>query len=286
MVGRDIKPVTSAGAGPAPTARRCSRSRICGPRATAAITAVKGVSLTVRAGEIVAVAGVSGNGQRELAEAITGLRPYTTRARSASRASRCAHGDARAAFDAGVGYVPEDRLGTGVAPSLSIAMNLALKSFRDNCRGPVPAARPDARRTPRTRSATFEIKASGPDQQTDYLSGGNLQKVVIAREFSASPSVLVAGSPTRGLDVSAVEQVHSFLLRAAESGTAVLLISEDLDEILALNDRIFVMYEGGLSEMPRGASRRRDRAAHGRPGRSAAPSRVVRSGCRFAPCRP
>ena len=101
---------------------------------------------------------------------------------------------------------------------------------------------------------TFEIKASGPDQQTDYLSGGNLQKVVIAREFSAELNVLVAGSPTRGLDVSAVEQVHSYLLRAAESGTAVLLISEDLDEILALNDRILVMYEGTLTEVPPGAS--------------------------------
>jgi len=100
----------------------------------------------------------------------------------------------------------------------------------------------------------FEIKSSGPDQQTDYLSGGNLQKVVIAREFSASPKVLVAGSPTRGLDVSAVEQVHEFLLRAAEGGAAVVLISEDLDEILALNDRILVMYEGMLSEMPAGAS--------------------------------
>ena len=94
----------------------------------------------------------------------------------------------------------------------------------------------------------FEIKASGPDQETDYLSGGNLQKVVIAREFDANPSVLVAASPTRGLDVAAVEQVHAYLLRAAESGTAVLLISEDLDEIFALNDRVLVMYEGRLTE--------------------------------------
>jgi simple sugar transport system ATP-binding protein len=210
--------------------------------------AVRGVSLTVRAGEIAAIAGVAGNGQRELAEAITGLRTCTSgTVRVGGRAIRV--GDARAAFEAGIGYVPEDRLGTGVAPSLSIAMNFALKSFRADSRGPF--LRLAAMRTNAAQAiGTYEIKASGPDQQTDYLSGGNLQKVVIAREFGASPKVLVAGSPTRGLDVSAVEQVHTFLLQAAESGAAVLLISEDLDEILALHDRIFVMYEGSLSELP------------------------------------
>jgi simple sugar transport system ATP-binding protein len=210
------------------------------------------VSLTVRAGEIAAIAGVAGNGQRELAEAITGLRTCTSgTVRVGGRAIRV--GDARAAFEAGIGYVPEDRLGTGVAPSLSIAMNLALKSFRADSRGPF--LRLAAMRTNAAQAiGTYEIKASGPDQQTDYLSGGNLQKVVIAREFGASPKVLVAGSPTRGLDVSAVEQVHTFLLQAAESGAAVLLISEDLDEILALHDRIFVMYEGSLSELPTDAT--------------------------------
>ncbi len=216
------------------------------------ITAVKDVSLTVRSGEIAAIAGVSGNGQRELAEAIAGLRPYTKGSiRVNGKPLRA--GDARSAFDAGLGYIPEDRLGTGVAPSLSIAMNLALKSFRKDSRGPFLRLGL-MRENGVTAIDTYEIKAGGPDQQTDYLSGGNLQKVVIAREFSANPSVLVAGSPTRGLDVSAVEQVHSFLLRAAEGGAAVLLISEDLDEILALNDRILVMYEGTLTEMPSGAS--------------------------------
>ncbi|HEX7526098.1 MAG TPA: ABC transporter ATP-binding protein [Gaiellaceae bacterium] len=251
MVGRDIKPVTREGQA-RPDSPPVLEVEDLWAEGDRGITAVKGVSLTVRAGEIAAVAGVSGNGQRELAEAITGLRPYTKGSiRVKGKPVRA--GDARSAFEAGVGYVPEDRLGTGVAPSLSIAMNLALKSFRNNCRGPFLRLGP-MRTNAEHEISTFEIKASGPDQQTDYLSGGNLQKVVIAREFSASPSVLVAGSPTRGLDVSAVEQVHSFLLRAAENGTAVLLISEDLDEILALHDRIFVMYEGGLSEMPPGAS--------------------------------
>ena len=251
MVGREITPVTREGhARPeSPPVLEVEDLWADGDRGAAA---VKGVSLIVRAGEIAAVAGVSGNGQRELAEAITGLRACT-KGRVLVKGRPVRTGDARSAFEAGVGYVPEDRLGTGVAPSLSIAMNLALKSFRKSSLGPFLQLR-SMRANAVDAIDTFEIKASGPDQQTDYLSGGNLQKVVIAREFSAELNVLVAGSPTRGLDVSAVEQVHSYLLRAAESGTAVLLISEDLDEILALNDRILVMYEGTLTEVPPGAS--------------------------------
>ena len=208
--------------------------------------AVKGVSLIVRAGEIAAVAGVSGNGQRELAETIAGLRPCT-KGSIKVKGKTVPNGDARAAYEAGIGYVPEDRLGTGLAPTLTIAENLGLKSFRDESLGPFLRLGP-MRATAVDAIKTFEIKASGPDQETDYLSGGNLQKVVIAREFDANPSVLVAASPTRGLDVAAVEQVHEYLLRAAEGGTAVLLISEDLDEIFALNDRVLVMYEGRLTE--------------------------------------
>ena len=209
--------------------------------------ALKGVSLMVRAGEVVAVAGVAGNGQRELAEAIAGLRPCT---KGTIRVGDelLAHADPRDAFDAGVRYVPEDRLGTGVAPNLSIAMNLQLRSFRESSFGPLlrlGRMRANAEEAIRR----FEIKTSGPQMQTAQLSGGNLQKVVIAREFSGKMTVLVAASPTRGLDVAAVETVHSYLLDAAESGTAVLLLSEDLDEILALNDRIVVMYEGQLSEV-------------------------------------
>jgi general nucleoside transport system ATP-binding protein len=246
MVGHDIESVSREGrARPeSPPVLEVEDLWVDGDRGT---PAVKGVSLSVRAGEIAAVAGVSGNGQRELAEAIAGLRPCTKGSiRVKGRPVR--NGDARAAFEAGIGYVPEDRLGTGLAPSLSIAMNLALKSFRHDSLGPLLRLRP-MRAKAEEAITTFEIKASGPEQETDYLSGGNLQKVVIAREFSAHPSVLIAASPTRGLDVAAVEQVHAYLLRAAESGTGVLLISEDLDEILALNDRVLVMYEGNLTEV-------------------------------------
>ena len=209
--------------------------------------AVRGVSLEVRAGEIVAVAGVAGNGQRELAEAIAGIRPLlggTVRVGGQSVRT----GDPRAAIAAGVAYVPEDRLGTGVAPSLSIASNLALKSYR----GRASSHGPFLRLGPiRDRAIALihhhRISASGPGAPARQLSGGNLQKVVLAREFSGQPRLLVAASPTRGLDVGAIETVHGYLREAAAEGVGVLLLSEDLDEILTLADRIVVMYEGELS---------------------------------------
>ena len=206
--------------------------------------AVKGVSLSVRRGEIVAVAGVAGNGQRELAETIAGMRsPAKGAVRVAGKRPR--PGDPRAAISAGVAYVPEDRLGTGLSPGLSVASNLALKSYRQpsDSRGPFLRLR-------RIRERALElidryrIAAPGPTAPVRMLSGGNLQKVVLAREFSAQPKLLVAASPTRGLDVGAIEAVHTHLHEAAATGVGILLISEDLDEILALADRIAVMYEG------------------------------------------
>ena len=208
--------------------------------------AVKGVSLSVRACEIVAVAGVAGNGQRELAETIAGIRASAKgTVRVAGRRPR--PGDPRAAIAAGVAYVPEDRLGTGLAPSISIASNLALKSYRES-----PASTGPLLRLRRIRERALElihryrIAAPGPAAPVRLLSGGNLQKVVLAREFSSRPKVLVAASPTRGLDVGAIESVHTYLHEAAAAGVGVLLISEDLDEILTLADRIAVMYEGEI----------------------------------------
>jgi general nucleoside transport system ATP-binding protein len=209
--------------------------------------AVKDVSFEVRAGEIVAVAGVAGNGQPELAEAIAGVRP-TTHGTIRVDGRKLKEGDVRAAFDAGIRYVPQDRLGTGVSPSLSLAMNLELRSYRQSSLGPFLRLR-RMRASAEKAIEEFDIKAPGPDVQAANLSGGNLQKVVIAREFAGEMKVLIAASPTRGLDVSAVATVHSYLLEAAARGTAVILLSEDLDEILALNDRIVVMYEGELSDV-------------------------------------
>jgi simple sugar transport system ATP-binding protein len=208
--------------------------------------ALNDVSLSVRAGEIVAVAGVAGNGQRELAEAISGIRPPTAGAiRVAGRELRA--GDTRAAIGAGVAHVPEDRLGTGLAPSLSIASNVVLKSYRgpDASRGPL--LRWGAiRRFAEDLIRRYDVHAPGPQTPARQLSGGNIQKVVLAREFSGKPRVLVAASPTRGLDVGAVETVHAYLRDAASKGVGILVISEDLDEILVLADRIAVMYEGRI----------------------------------------
>jgi len=208
--------------------------------------AVREASLTVRSGEIVAIAGVAGNGQRELAEAIAGIRaPVEGLVRVRGRALR--PGDPRAAIAAGVAYVPEDRLGTGLAPSLSIASNLALKAYREPhvSRGPLLRLRAIRERAVEL-IARYRIAAPGPHAQARQLSGGNLQKVVLAREFSARPQLLVAAAPTRGLDVGAIESVHAYVREAAAEGMGVLLISEDLDEILALADRIAVMYEGRI----------------------------------------
>jgi simple sugar transport system ATP-binding protein len=157
------------------------------------------------------------------------------------------NGDPRAAIGAGVAYVPDDRLGTGVAPGLSVASNVVLKAYRKP-----PVSLGPMLRMRRIRELAervierYDVRTSGPNVPAWQLSGGNLQKVVLAREFSGEPVALVAAAPTRGLDVAGIETVHSYLRDAAGRGVAVLLISEDLDEILMLADRVAVMYEGAI----------------------------------------
>jgi simple sugar transport system ATP-binding protein len=143
--------------------------------------------------------------------------------------------------------VPEDRLHTGVAPSLPIASNVVLKSYRGGTvtKGPMLRLR-TIRELAARLIERYDVRGGGPELPARRLSGGNLQKVVLAREFEGEPRVLVVASPTRGLDVSAIETVHGYLRDAAADGVGVLLISEDLDEILALADRIAVMYEGAI----------------------------------------
>jgi general nucleoside transport system ATP-binding protein len=156
-------------------------------------------------------------------------------------------GDAREAIGARVAHVPEDRLHTGVAPSLSIASNVVLKSYRGRAVANGPLLK---LRTIREHAAQlihrYDVRGGHPELPARQLSGGNLQKVVLAREFEGEPRVLVVASPTRGLDVAAIETVHRYLRDAASNGVGVLLISEDLDEILALADRIAVIYEGAI----------------------------------------
>jgi simple sugar transport system ATP-binding protein len=217
--------------------------------------AVNDVSFAVREGEIVGVAGVAGNGQRELAEALSGMRDL--RAGSVRVGGKPLRGgDPREAIMAGVAHVPEDRLGTGLAPGLSVTSNVAIKTYRSRSlsRGPLLPLR-------RMREAAlgiirrYDVKTPGPGTPVRDLSGGNLQKLVLGREFADDPLVLVVAQPTRGLDVGAIETVHSYLRDAASNGVAVLLMSEDLDEIRALADRILVVYEGEIvGELPAGSA--------------------------------
>jgi len=206
--------------------------------------ALKDVTLGVHAGEILGIAGVSGNGQRELAEVITGLRP-TTAGKITVAGMPLRSSDARAAIDLGIAYVPEDRMGTGISPNLSIAENLILKSYRgkEMRRGPLLSSRKEIANA-KELMARFDIRAPGPRTLIRQLSGGNIQKVLLARELSSAPRVLVAASPTRGLDVGATQYVRQVLVETAKSGVAVLMVSEDLDEIFELSDRIAVFYNG------------------------------------------
>jgi simple sugar transport system ATP-binding protein len=210
------------------------------------LPALRKVTLEVCSGEILGIAGVAGNGQRELAEVVCGLRSITGgRIHVAGRDVRSA--SPLAMIEAGVAYVPEDRNGTGSAPNLSVADNLALKAYRTPIYG--RGALIDGRAlVQRAKKLIDEFAISTPSTETPArkLSGGNLQKVILAREIAGQPKVLVAASPTRGLDIGATENVRRILLQERSEGAAILLISEDLDEIFAISDRIAVIYEGRI----------------------------------------
>jgi len=200
------------------------------------------INLRVRSGEILGIAGVSGNGQRDLAEVISGLRQPSQGAVTVCGIPTVGLG-ARATRQAGLAYVPEDRLGTGLAPSLSMVDNLLLTRDRGFL-----VDRKSAFIEAEGFIEKLEIKTPGPLTPTRKLSGGNAQKVLLARElFSTDASrVLVVCSPTRGLDVGAVEAVHALLDDARKNGKAILLISEDLDEVITLADRVLVLYRGSI----------------------------------------
>jgi simple sugar transport system ATP-binding protein len=209
------------------------------------IEKVSGVSLQVKAGEILGLAGVDGNGQTELVEAITGLRSPTEGTILVGRNKVVRHAHARTMLDAGVGHIPEDRQRRGLVLEFSIAENIALHDYRyppDSERGWLFPRRLIERA--RRLIKDFDIRGGGPTTRAGALSGGNQQKVVVAREVERDPKVLIAAQPTRGLDVGAIEYVHRRLVTERDEGRAILLVSLELDEILSLSDRILVMFEG------------------------------------------
>jgi general nucleoside transport system ATP-binding protein len=239
MVGRDVELTTKRGS------RRSTNAPVLvlealHLEATARRGRLADVSLEVAPGEIVGIAGVAGNGQGPLAEAAAGL-VTPDAGRVVVNGDDVTGRGPRAARAAGLAYVPDDRLGTGLAPSLTIAENLQLTRahgvlldrdrWTDHARGLMEE---------------FDIRAPGPHTATARLSGGNIQKVLLARELASGPSALVVSSPTRGLDVGATQFVRELLSDRRETGCGILLISVDLDEIRALSDRILVLYDGAI----------------------------------------
>ncbi|TML23425.1 MAG: ATP-binding cassette domain-containing protein, partial [Actinobacteria bacterium] len=218
--------------------------------------AVDGTSLEVRAGEVLGIAGVQGNGQTELVEAIMGLRPVTGGVISLLGLDLTGR-STKEILAAGVGYVPEDRSVDGLVRTFTVAENLILDQYDRPPYARGLALRPAAiAQAARERIAEFDVRTASPDAPVSTLSGGNQQKVIVARELGREVKLLIAAQPTRGVDVGSTEFIHARVVRERDQGAAVLLVSSELDEILALADRIAVIYRGRiLATLPPDAAR-------------------------------
>ncbi|MDI6880579.1 MAG: ABC transporter ATP-binding protein [Desulfitobacteriaceae bacterium] len=211
--------------------------------------ALSGITLEIREGEILGIAGVSGNGQKELAEVISGLRKVT-------KGKLCLNGKESTnhppidLIKMGLGYIPEDRMHVGTIPSFSIWENFILK---DHHKSPFAKGTFLQNRWIRSHSSSlvekYGIKTPNLETPTGRLSGGNIQKIVLAREINRNPKTLVAAYPTRGLDIGATDYIHSKLLEARSNGIGVMLISEDLEELINICDRIAVLYDGRIMKV-------------------------------------
>ena len=244
MIGQDLPQATAPGDREAgPPVLRLEAVEAADDRG---LPALGGVELEVRAGEILGLAGVAGNGQLALAEVIVGLRSLSG-GRVLFEGQDVSRWSIPRRIAAGIGYCPENRLRHGVAPALSIAENLCVKSYRS---APVAGRfflnRQGARRAAEELAKRFDIRGADLDAPVATLSGGNVQKVVLAREISADPRLLIAAQPTRGLDVGAAEATRRLLIEQRNAGRAVLVISEDLDELVRISDRVAVIYEGRI----------------------------------------
>jgi ABC-type uncharacterized transport system ATPase subunit len=255
MVGHQVAAEESPPKGTAGASRLVVKDlRVESDRGT---EAVRGVSFEVRSGELVGIAGVAGNGQRELAEAIAGLRVPAGGSIRLNNTELAGRGPA-AIRSAGLGYVPEERMRDGVVADFSVAENLLLVGYDSRAFSRFGFLRARAiRRHCQELVAAFNVKTPSLDTPVRSLSGGNIQKAIMARELSGRPEVLLVAQPTRGIDVAASLYIHQRLVAQRDSGTATVIISEDLDEVLTISDRVLVMYEGRIigSADPRSASR-------------------------------
>jgi general nucleoside transport system ATP-binding protein len=210
------------------------------------LPALRDISFEVRSGEVLGLAGVAGNGQRELAEVITGLRPATG-GRVLLNGRNVTNKPPRRSLDLGLSHVPEDRVHVGLIANMSVSDNLILKDYR---RPPLSQLGFLVKKAIALFAGRliqeYQIDTPGPASQMKGLSGGNLQKALLAREISGAPKAMIAMQPTRGLDVGAIEAVHKLILDLRRAGAAILLVSEELDEVTSLSDRIAVIYEGRI----------------------------------------
>ena len=208
------------------------------------LPALRGLSLNVRTGEIVGVAGVAGNGQSELSQVISGLRKCD-QGTVLLDGKPVSNRNTLFGIKRGIAYVPEDRTHVGTAPNLSVTDNVIMKKYRQP---PISHGglldMTAAKKFANDLKIAYDIIAPNVSTPVRLLSGGNLQRVILAREISGQPTFIVAVQPTRGLDVGAIEGVHRLLLAQREAGAAILVISEELEELLSLSDRIYVVYEG------------------------------------------
>ena len=243
MVGREVKPLVPMPRAAGPVRLKVDRLHAMGDRGTEAL---RGVDLEIRAGEIVGLAGVSGNGQRELAQCLAGLRPVTSGTLILD-GQDLTHAPLRQRMAAGQAYIPEERMRDGAIRDFSVQENLFLHEHGS------PAYTHGifldfGRMAAHARDLVRQYSVKTPQLETPIktLSGGNIQKLIMARELSRRPTVIIAAQPTRGVDIGATEYIHERLLEQRDAGASILLISEDLDEVRTLSDRIAVMYEGAI----------------------------------------
>ncbi len=244
MVGRAVNlEVTKAPAEPGREVLKISGLIVDDDRG---VQAVAGVDLVVRAGEVLGIAGVQGNGQTELVEAVLGLREPRAGTIQVDNEDLTSM-TTKQILRSGVGYVPEDRSLDGVVKEFTVAENLVLDQYDRAPYGNAFRLNPAAVATAaRERVEQFDIRTSSPDSAVSTLSGGNQQKVVVARELSRPLRLFVASQPTRGVDVGSIEFIHGRIVHERDVGTAVLVVSSELDEVVGLADRIAVMYGGRI----------------------------------------
>ncbi|WP_230272458.1 ABC transporter ATP-binding protein [Deinococcus sp. 6YEL10] len=244
MVGRSVDFTRKRAGGPGAEAGALLSVQDLSAQGSRGLPALRGVSFELRRGEVLGVAGIAGNGQSELVEVLAGLHEATG---TVTLDGQPLSGDAAGRFRSGVAHIPEDRIHSGTVPTMTVAENLALRDF-----GRPPLARGLARDLgatddrARREVEAYAVATPGIHTPTRLLSGGNIQKLILARELAGQPKLILAVHPTYGLDIGATDQVHRVLLDRTAQGAGVLLVSEDLDELLSLSDRVAVMVGGSL----------------------------------------